>query len=658
MCLISRRKKETKDSREDASASTYSPRALSAPAPTHLLILDHDRFTQRLLAEALNKEGFVVTVEREGGRALRLLEQHRFSLVLLNAELAPGGGLTWAFKARSLLQERTTPLVAFSDAPLPKERGDLRCDAILQKPVRLPELIHTVRLLLKQPVDVPSSWQELSRTDAPTLLGELYAQRATGALRLRKGKVKKVVYLRDGVPLFIRSNLLGECLGQWLVKTQQLTQEACDASVERMKATRKLQGTVLLEMGAITPRLLEQALSMQQCIKLWELFSWTTGEYDFRASSDLPAHTLEMGRNSAQLIVEGLRRQGLPERLSRVLREKAKAFVHRHADARLAQQPLELSPKEQAWFLLIDGRRQLEELLQSPLLEPGNAHALLAGLLAAQVVELHDTAQAPTPPPLPKKKPAPSPAHSTGMRIPEFALKSDTRPGTADARQTLLETAAHLKSLDYFELLGVSTDASPEEVKRAYFARAREFHPDRHFRSASAEVRQVAQSIYDLFSTAHETLIEPSERERYLQALASGVKRSATVEIEHILEGEQHFREGENWLRRKNYAQAAQCFGKAAQVSPHEGEYLALWAWAVFQEQPNVREKAEWALERLAEAIRHSPRLDKCYLFAGYIHKSMGAPRAAQRQFELALQANPGCTEALRELRLLEKSAR
>ena len=35
-----------------------------------------------------------------------------------------------------------------------------------------------------------------------------------------------------------------------------------------------------------------------------------------------------------------------------------------------------------------------------------------------------------------------------------------------------------------------------------------------------------------------------------------------------------------------------------------------------------------------------------------------GRPDRAERQFEKAIQANPDCTEALRELRLLGKSKR
>jgi curved DNA-binding protein len=63
---------------------------------------------------------------------------------------------------------------------------------------------------------------------------------------------------------------------------------------------------------------------------------------------------------------------------------------------------------------------------------------------------------------------------------------------------------------DYYESLGVSRDASPEEIRRAYRVLARKYHPDVN-KEAGAEDR------FKEISEAYEVLRDPDKRARYDQ---------------------------------------------------------------------------------------------------------------------------------------------
>ena len=76
---------------------------------------------------------------------------------------------------------------------------------------------------------------------------------------------------------------------------------------------------------------------------------------------------------------------------------------------------------------------------------------------------------------------------------------------------------------DFYSVLGVSKDASPEDVKKAYRKLARKYHPDQNPGDAAAEKK------FKDITEANSVLSDPEEREQYdaIRAMGSGARFTA-----------------------------------------------------------------------------------------------------------------------------------
>ncbi len=73
---------------------------------------------------------------------------------------------------------------------------------------------------------------------------------------------------------------------------------------------------------------------------------------------------------------------------------------------------------------------------------------------------------------------------------------------------------------DYYEVLGVSKDATPDEIKKAYRSLARKYHPD-----VSSEAKEIAEEKFKEVSEAYEVLSDAEKRKLYDQYGHAGVDK-------------------------------------------------------------------------------------------------------------------------------------
>lgn len=108
----------------------------------NILIVDDDRSVQRVLADALTRQGFVVTVERDGEWAIKSFEKKAYDAVLLDLLLPALSGYEVAKAIRALPRGRRVPIIMIS--------------GVYKNPVHQREAVdkHGAFALLEKPLDL------------------------------------------------------------------------------------------------------------------------------------------------------------------------------------------------------------------------------------------------------------------------------------------------------------------------------------------------------------------------------------------------------------------------------------------------------------------------------------------------------------------------
>jgi curved DNA-binding protein CbpA len=86
---------------------------------------------------------------------------------------------------------------------------------------------------------------------------------------------------------------------------------------------------------------------------------------------------------------------------------------------------------------------------------------------------------------------------------------------------------ADLDQYSYYELLNLSPDASPDDIRAAFHRMALSVHPDRFHTSPDADLRQKVYAIYKRMTEGYRVLMDTPTRREYDQGLAGGKLRLA-----------------------------------------------------------------------------------------------------------------------------------
>ncbi|MEM6962083.1 MAG: response regulator [Myxococcota bacterium] len=485
----------------------------------------------------------------------------------------------------------------------------------------------------------------------PKLLARLAEQEATGALTLRAcstvesaletDEACKILYFHYGVVRAVYSNLRSERLGNRLRSSGRIDEANLEKALARVHSGEGRLGEILISVDALTPEELRSELDMQQREKLFELFRWAEGRFEFHDES-APNPVVQIDLSVSEIIfhgvVFGVSQEILLEQLQPHL-HKYVVPVPRRAAPFFGMQ---LHPSVRTAVKGATGSRTLTTVLKTAAPHTGAVTQLLYAMESVGAITYRST---PTyvrtesfrntgeiGAPLTGDKTVLKKElgnanllfeqgrdleaigvgrdadlvtlHQACMDL-EARIRRATLPGSAprDVRVVALKALAHLIRFQGATGLGIPTEeipltdehSKPDLEQNDSGLNVLSGHADEEdsgvIRGLIRVKNQVKEPLDDPFTTAGVHAREPDLRFQRLGLAVRDIER----EVDILTEAEQLFREGKMAETRGDRMGAQAAFERAVALCPEEGEFVSRLGYLRFicsADDPNSQAKA------------------------------------------------------------------
>ncbi|HYS77255.1 MAG TPA: J domain-containing protein, partial [Candidatus Dormibacteraeota bacterium] len=222
------------------------------------------------------------------------------------------------------------------------------------------------------------------------------------------------------------------------------------------------------------------------------------------------------------------------------------------------------------------------------------------------------------------------------------SITERVRPATTpDLEAEMLQRFERLRAQDLYEVLGVPQAATATEIRHAYYALARRFHPDKF---THEEMKTKAEKVFAHITEAYSTLTREDSRRRYDEDQA--IRKSGHAQEKKSDGGEvarMNFKHGKEMFDKGRFGEAISFLQNACDQEPSKAEHFHYLAMAQ-SKNPRWKKDAE---ENFLRAIERDPTNAEIYSRLGSLYAHGGLHSKARDMFKKALQWDPSNAEAV-----------
>ncbi len=447
---------------------------------------------------------------------------------------------------------------------------------------------------------------KLSEHPLAELVREISLKELSGSLRLQHESAEAVVYFEQGQIVFAASNLRHLRLREYLRKKGYVSEKELASLANRADPAL---ASALCAKKILTQDLAGALFTTQTTDILKVVLLWTEGTWEFDERVHL-ADSVRVDVDLTGLLIDAARRIKLEFVSSRF-----KNPNERISPVTLSPEMRNLLPREGFILSRVDGPLTLSELLALSGLREVEAYRTIYGLALGGFLERdHWSSAFRAGSRKAGNKPAPqAPAEpKTVGPVPEVNRFPAASGDRLDEFFERLQNATN-----HYEALNVDPEASVSDIKEAYYALARRYHPDRFHdqSSSSSSLHGRIESAFARITQAYETLSTATARSAYDAKLAAqekarqvanmapkaSGKESPGVKIEgdnaegeearesDLQHAENSYKEGFAALELGQINQAVTHLAAAARLAPHEARYRAYYGRALAMSEKTRR---------------------------------------------------------------------
>jgi DnaJ-domain-containing protein 1 len=437
---------------------------------------------------------------------------------------------------------------------------------------------------------------------------------ASGILTAARGKVRRLFCLQDGWIVYATSNLIEEQFLEYLVRTGTISARTRAEIVEESARTNVKPIAYLLQRGVGTKDLLRGA--MEGLVR--ELFTSTLEWPDGNSTFDDGLPRLD-GEVTVRLAARSLvlaHAKRYPAAIDALRIRIGPPDIRPVADPSASAQGSQMDALGTYLLERCDGTVDLSQIVkESPAEEEPTLRAIYGFLLAGLL----------------------EPEGRESRREREAHLKDD-----ALTREECLGRLSMAAGQDHYGVLGVDRTARLKQVREAYYALARRYHPDRFRSGPLADLLPRFEDFFMLVTDAHNTLTDPARRAEYDEQLAGAKKGVEAKEVDTGYLARQNLLRARALASQRKYTEAVTFLENAVSLDPGQAEYH-LELGLLLSRNPRHREEAE---RHLLQTIELSPMTVGAYIALGRMYLKAGRAGRAGRMAREALRWEPDHLEA------------